>query len=53
MSYIQFIGTTDSADFQGSIIRPVSDDFPHFFTLIATEFADRIPTVAFGRGFTL
>ncbi len=44
----------DSADFQGPIARPVSDDFHHFFAQIATEYdADPIPTVAFGRGFTL
>ncbi len=43
----QFVGTTDSADFQGPIARPVSDDFRHFFTQIATEYdGDPIPTVA-------
>ncbi len=43
----RFIGITDSADFQGSIARLVSDDFRHFFTQIATEYdGDPIPTVA-------
>ncbi len=46
MSYIQFVGSTDSADFQGPIARPVSDDFRHFFTQIATEYdGDPIPTL--------
>ncbi len=40
----QFIGTTDSAGFQGPIARPVSDDVHHFFTKIATEYdGDPIP----------
>ncbi len=43
----QFVGTTDSADFQGPIARSFSDDFRHFFTQIATEYdGDPIPTVA-------
>ncbi len=42
----QFVGTTDSADFQGLIARPVSGDFHHFFAQIATEYdGDPIPTV--------
>ncbi len=45
----QFVGTTDSAGFQGPIARNVSDDFHHFFTQIATEYdGDPIPTVADG-----
>ncbi len=39
--------TADSADYQGLITRPVSDDFHHFFTQIVTEYDDDpIPTVA-------
>ncbi len=35
--YTRLGGTADSADFQGPIARPFSDDFRHFFTQIATE----------------
>ncbi len=43
----QFVGTTDSAGFQGPIARSVSDEFRHFFTQIVTEYdGDSIPTVA-------
>ncbi len=43
----QFVGTTDAADFQGPIARPVSDDLHHFFAQIATEYdGDPILTVA-------
>ncbi len=35
--HTQFVGTMDSADFQGPIAGPVSDDFRHLFTQIATE----------------
>ncbi len=43
----QFVGTMDSADFQGPIARPVSDDYHHFFAQIATEYdCDPMPTVA-------
>ncbi len=38
MEYSRLGGTADSADFQGPIARPVSDDFRHFFTQIATEY---------------
>ncbi len=42
-----FVGTTDSADFQGPIARSISDDFHHFFAKIATEYdGDPIPTLA-------
>ncbi len=34
----QFVGTTDSADFQCPVARPVSGDFHHFFAQIATEY---------------
>ncbi len=45
--YSRLGGTADSADFQGPIARPVSDDFHHFFTEIATEYhGDPIPTMA-------
>ncbi len=45
--HAQFDGTTDWADVHLSVGRPVSDDFRHFFTQIATEYdADPIPTVA-------
>ncbi len=45
--HLQFVGTADSTDFQGPIARPVSDDFRHFFTQIATEYdGDPVPTVA-------
>ncbi len=45
--YSRLAGTADSADFQGLFARPVSDDFRHFFTQIATEYdGDPIPTVA-------
>ncbi len=33
----QFVGTTDSAGFQGPIARPVSADFHYVFAQIATE----------------
>ncbi len=43
--HTQFVGTMDSADFQGPIAGPVSEDFRHFFTQIATEYDDDpIPT---------
>ncbi len=43
----EFAGTTDSADFLGPIARPVSGEFHHFFTQIATEYdGDPSPTVA-------
>ncbi|MCP3668580.1 MAG: hypothetical protein GY696_39880 [Gammaproteobacteria bacterium] len=42
----QFVGTTDSAGFQGPIARSVSDDFRHFFAQIITEYdVDPIPIV--------
>ncbi len=42
----QFVGTTDSAGFQGPIARSVSDDFRHFFAQIITEYdGDPIQTV--------
>ncbi len=45
--YSRLSGTADSADFQGSTARPVSEDFRHFFTQIVTEYdADPITTVA-------
>ncbi len=45
--YSRLVGNADSADFQGPIARPVSDDFYHFFTQIATEYdGDPIQTVA-------
>ncbi len=45
--YPRLGGTADSADFQGPIGRPVSDDFRHFVTQIATEYdGDPILTVA-------
>ncbi len=45
--HLQFVGTTDSTDFQDPIARPVSDDFRHFFTQIVTEYdGEPIPTVA-------
>ncbi len=31
VAHPQFVGTSDSADFQGPIARPVSGDFHHFF----------------------
>ncbi len=34
-------GTAGLADFQGPIATPVSDDFRHFFTQIATEYSLR------------
>ncbi len=43
----QFVGITDSADFQGPIARNVSGDFHDFFAQIATEYdVDPIPTLA-------
>ncbi len=45
--YSRLGGTADS---QGPITRPVSDDFRHFFTQIATEYdADPIPIMATRR----
>ncbi len=42
----QFVGTTDSADFQGPIGRSGSDDFRPFSTQIATKYdGEPIPTV--------
>ncbi len=43
------VGTTDSADFQGPIARPVSDDFRHFFTQIATEYSLRAGDSPYAR----
>ncbi len=43
----QLVGTTDSADFQGLIAKPISEAFHHFFAQIATEYdGDPITTVA-------
>ncbi len=45
--YSRLGGTSDWADFHGPIARPVSDDFRHFFTQIATEYdGDPTSTVA-------
>ncbi len=45
--YSRLGGTADSADFQGPIARPVSEDFRHFASQIATEYdGDAIPALA-------
>ncbi len=45
--YSRHGGTADSADFQGPIARPVSEDLRHFFTQITTEYdGEPNPTVA-------
>ncbi len=39
----------NSADIQGPINRPVSDDFCHFFTQIATEYSLRAGDSPYAR----
>ncbi len=52
--YSRLGGTADSADFQGPIARPVSVDFHHFFTQIATEMVTQIATESsLGQGIHL